>query len=68
MLSRGLRNQRRVCLFRNCKTTTDDIFSDNDDLLPVEGKDDAYDEVAKEIRELEEGLDKSLKRLEKQVG
>ncbi|KAF8504398.1 DNA mismatch repair protein Msh6 [Russula emetica] len=41
---------------------------DNDDLLPVEGKDEAYDEIAQEICELEKGLDKSLKKLEKQVG
>ncbi|KAI0251081.1 muts domain V-domain-containing protein [Lactifluus subvellereus] len=40
----------------------------NDDLLPVEGKDEAYDDIAKEIRELEKELDKSLKKLEKQVG
>jgi DNA mismatch repair protein MSH6 len=43
-------------------------FTDNDDLLPVEGKDEAYDEIAKEIRELEKELDKSLKKLERQVG
>lgn len=43
-------------------------YSDNDDLLPVEGKDEAYDEIAEEIRELEEELDKSLKKLEKQTG
>ncbi|KAH9061137.1 DNA mismatch repair protein Msh6, partial [Lactarius vividus] len=41
---------------------------DNDDLLPVEGKDEAYDEIAEEIRELEKDLDKSLKKLEKQTG
>jgi DNA mismatch repair protein MSH6 len=44
------------------------LLIDNDDLLPVEGKDEAYDEIAQEIRELENGLDKSLKKLEKQVG
>jgi DNA mismatch repair protein MSH6 len=44
------------------------LFIDNDDLLPVEGKDKAYDEIAQEIRELEKGLDKSLKRLERQAG
>ena len=44
------------------------LFIDNDDLLPVEGKDEAYDEIAQEIRELEKGLDKSLKKLERQVG
>ncbi|KAF8259998.1 muts domain V-domain-containing protein [Lactarius quietus] len=41
---------------------------DNDDLLPVEGKDEAYDEIAEEIHELEEELNKSLKKLEKQTG
>lgn len=44
------------------------LFTDNDDLLPVEGKDEVYDEIAQEIHELEKGLDKSLKKLEKQVG
>lgn len=44
------------------------LFIENDDLLPVEGKDEAYDEIAQEIRELEKGLDKSLKKLERQVG
>jgi DNA mismatch repair protein MSH6 len=43
-------------------------FEDNDDLLPVEGKDDTYDEVAQEILQLENELDKSLKKLEKQAG
>ncbi|KAH9003357.1 DNA mismatch repair protein Msh6 [Lactarius hatsudake] len=41
---------------------------DNDDLLPVEGKDEAYDEIAEEIRDLEKDLDKTLKKLEKQTG
>jgi DNA mismatch repair protein MSH6 len=44
------------------------LFIDNDDLLPVEGKDEAYDEIAQEICELEKGLDKSLKKSERQVG
>jgi DNA mismatch repair protein MSH6 len=43
-------------------------YSENDDLLPVEGKDEAYDEIAEEICELEKDLDKSLKKLEKQTG
>lgn len=43
-------------------------LTDNDDLLPVEGKDEVYDEIAEEIRELEKELDKSLKKLERQVG
>ncbi|KAI0295767.1 muts domain V-domain-containing protein [Russula brevipes] len=42
--------------------------NNNDDLLPVEGKDEAYDEIAQEIRELEKELDRLLKRLERQVG
>ncbi|KAN0131698.1 DNA mismatch repair protein Msh6 [Lactarius tabidus] len=41
---------------------------DNDDLLPIEGKDEAYDEIAEEIGGLEEELEKSLKKLEKQAG
>jgi DNA mismatch repair protein MSH6 len=44
------------------------IVTDNDDLLPVEGKDEAYDEIAEEIRGLEKELDKVLKKLERQVG
>ena len=44
------------------------LLIDNDDLLPVEGKDEVYDEIAQEIRELEQGLDKSLKKLERQAG
>lgn len=44
------------------------IITDNDDLLPVEGKDEAYDEIAEEIRGLEEELDKMLKKLERQAG
>jgi DNA mismatch repair protein MSH6 len=45
----------------------DSILTDNDDLLPVEGKDEAYDEIANEIRGLEKELDKALKKLERQV-
>jgi len=45
----------------------DSILTDNDDLLPVEGKDQAYDEIANEIRGLEKELDKALKKLERQV-
>lgn len=44
------------------------ILTDSDDLLPVEGKDEAYDEIAQEIRGLEKELDKALKKLERQVG
>ena len=44
------------------------LFIETDDLLPVEGKDESYDEIAQEIRELEKGLDKSLKKLERQAG
>lgn len=44
------------------------IVTDNDDLLPVEGKDEAYDEIAEEIRGLEKELDKMLKKLERQAG
>jgi DNA mismatch repair protein MSH6 len=44
------------------------LLTDSDDLLPVEGKDEAYDEIAQEIRGLEKELDKALMKLEKQVG
>lgn len=39
-----------------------------DELLPVEGKDEAYDEISAEIAELEDGLEKELKKLKKQLG
>ena len=71
MLSQGSRDQKRVwrLLFQTWrKFSHGSSYSDNDDLLPVEGKDEAYDEIAEEIRELEEDLDKSLKKLEKQAG
>ena len=49
-------------------TFNNSILTDNDDLLPVEGKDEAYDEIAEEIRGLEKELDKALKKLERQAG
>ncbi|KAG6876423.1 hypothetical protein C0993_003233 [Termitomyces sp. T159_Od127] len=43
--------------------------SDRDDeLIPREGKDDAYDEVMSEIVGLEEELDDDLKKMEKKLG
>ncbi|KAF5372734.1 hypothetical protein D9757_011641 [Collybiopsis confluens] len=43
--------------------------SDKDDeLIPREGKDEAYDEVMTEIEELEGGLEEALKKFEKSLG
>jgi DNA mismatch repair protein MSH6 len=39
-----------------------------DELLPREGKDEEYDAIMTEIGELEEWLEKELKKLEKQLG
>ncbi|EIM88849.1 DNA mismatch repair protein Msh6 [Stereum hirsutum FP-91666 SS1] len=39
-----------------------------DELIPVEGKDEAYDEISAEIKELEDELEKELKKLKKQLG
>ncbi|GJE94869.1 MutS family DNA mismatch repair protein [Phanerochaete sordida] len=39
-----------------------------DELMPREGKDEEYDAVMEEIRELEDTLDKELKKLEKKTG
>ncbi|KAF5351396.1 hypothetical protein D9757_012623 [Collybiopsis confluens] len=44
-------------------------LSDKDDeLIPREGKDEAYDEVMTEIEELEGGLEEALKKFEKSLG
>lgn len=44
-------------------------WTDNtDELIPVEGKDEPYDEISAEIKELEDGLEKELKKLKKQLG
>ncbi|KAG1747375.1 DNA mismatch repair protein Msh6 [Suillus lakei] len=39
-----------------------------DELLPVAGKDEVYDEVMREIEELEKTLDTQLKKFEKKLG
>lgn len=44
------------------------LIDNVDELLPVEGKDEAYDEISAEIAELEDGLEKELKKLKKQLG
>ncbi|EAU89431.2 DNA mismatch repair protein msh6 [Coprinopsis cinerea okayama7 len=41
---------------------------DRDELKPVEGKDEEYDGIVREIRSLERDLDKSLKAFEKETG
>ena len=40
---------------------------DDDELIPVEGKDAAYDEIMQEIRETKNLLNSELKRLEKKA-
>ncbi|KAI0066930.1 DNA mismatch repair protein Msh6 [Artomyces pyxidatus] len=42
--------------------------NDNDELLPVEGKDDEYDGIAGEIKSLEEELEGELKKMAKKTG
>ncbi|KAJ3722105.1 muts domain V-domain-containing protein [Lentinula guzmanii] len=39
-----------------------------DELVPRDGKDEAYDEVMAEIQELEQGLDSALEKFEKTLG
>lgn len=43
------------------------LRTENDELSPVEGKDEPYDEIMQEIRETESLLDSELKKLEKKV-
>ncbi|KAG6888727.1 hypothetical protein C0992_007636, partial [Termitomyces sp. T32_za158] len=45
-----------------------DFDLSDDELVPREGKDDAYDEVMSEIAGLEEELDNDLKKMEKKLG
>lgn len=44
-----------------------DVSLDKDELIPVEGKDEEYDGINQEIRELEEELDEALKEMKKQT-
>ncbi|KAG0706949.1 hypothetical protein DFH29DRAFT_899290 [Suillus ampliporus] len=44
------------------------LDKETDELLPVAGKDEAYDEVMCEIEELEKTLDAQLKKFEKKLG
>ncbi|KIJ14719.1 hypothetical protein PAXINDRAFT_180906 [Paxillus involutus ATCC 200175] len=44
------------------------IDKETEELLPVDGKDEVYDEVVEEISTLEKGLDSQLKKFEKKVG
>jgi hypothetical protein len=41
---------------------------DSDELIPKEGKDDAYDEVSGEIASLEKSLENELKAMRKSTG
>lgn len=42
--------------------------TDTDELLPVDGKDEIYDEVLQEMSELEQSLDSQLRKFEKKLG
>ncbi|KAL0959723.1 hypothetical protein HGRIS_011415 [Hohenbuehelia grisea] len=58
-------------LMQNIKNVESMYRSPNekdDELLPQEGKDEAYDEVMGEIRQLEEELEEELKKYEKKLG
>jgi DNA mismatch repair protein MSH6 len=41
---------------------------DADELIPVDGKDEMYDEVVSEIRDLEKSLEADLQKFEKTLG
>jgi len=47
---------------------TNDKISDTDELLPVAGKDEVYDEIMGEIEGLEKTLDAQLQKFEKKLG
>lgn len=44
------------------------LWSDADELVPEEGKDEVYDEIMETIRSLEEELDDELEKLKKKIG
>ena len=43
------------------------MYEDDDELVPQDGKDEIYDTISEEIRELEEELDEKLKEYEDQL-
>lgn len=49
-------------------SSTYPVFLETDDLVPEDGVDERYDEVMSEIKALEKDLNKSLKKLEEEVG
>ena len=44
------------------------LLIDADELIPVDGKDEMYDEVISEIRDLEKSLEADLQKFEKTLG
>lgn len=44
------------------------VDKDTDELLPVDGKDEIYDEVLQEMSKLEQSLDSQLRKFEKKLG
>jgi DNA mismatch repair protein MSH6 len=47
---------------------TTSVFVETDDLVPQEGKDEAYDGIMTEISELEEELEEDLVKWQKKLG
>ena len=45
-----------------------DLLIDADELIPADGKDETYDEVVSEIRDLEKSLEADLQKFEKTLG
>lgn len=44
------------------------LVLDADELIPQEGKDETYDEIVSEIRDLEKSLEADLHKFEKTLG
>lgn len=44
------------------------LLIDADELIPADGKDEMYDEVVSEIRDLEKSLEADLQKFEKTLG
>lgn len=44
------------------------LLIDGDELIPADGKDEMYDEVVSEIRDLEKSLEADLRKFEKTLG
>lgn len=58
----------RVCGYFHLEYTLLTLLIDADELIPADGKDEMYDEVVSEIRELEKSLEADLLKFEKTLG